>query len=880
MKLLILSDEFSSYYHDDSKFKFQKEALFKLLNELKSLCVKQLKHHSYNVKVYKKEASNLYNLDWQRIIQLLEMIEKTSWSEYADALSSYKAQAYYYVGIVCNERGDYDESYCFLQQAKELIEQHSVQYFLPENYIRICIGLAKCYTEKHSKLSLITDCYYNAQGILNFFSQQHDTEETSLNNQNINSQETASFGLSSGENILTTKVYNSVSKEQEEHFNVRFQKVYLEFALQQAISALDMYGQRRQLDYDQIWKYLKTAHNCLQVLSKKNQDHGDEILYRDWKHKQLLTFLTTEGEYFKKLYFELSKIAASNESIFPKPEKDQLVTHVETSVTEFFDTYICMKGCRNPKFFYFYKELGSKTDKSDIKELDLDILIDCCFEISFYLYSQTIKLDSNNTICLDNIAALLYEYQNRYSDKNKFLNKLVLNYLPKKYMVCPEDRTLSIADYINIFLKEALKIEPTNMFALNLMASLFDHTSAGNRTINNTANHYNVLRQSSLKKRFQYLKNVFNNKMTGQLIEMEVQLVLLHKSVSKFMNSVIIDFSKPEWKSLTVGHYTTLRVLPKLINKEGTSRFRIQNVHHLNDPLEGAVFIEHIRNTLTASENDLVNSLLEYYADEKNGTVRNSVYMGSFTSQLDQLNMWSQYGDGGKGCSMQIDAARSFDSQADISLAEASPNEAFYSYKMDDTKYPLYMVTYLPEKPNTRLDILAEYAESRVRTSKKSLDKADANWWKKQAQLIRELMVFQEELAGILKEMNEILKNIGQEATVKTYRNIKSELCNIIMVILDLVRFLIKSDHYRDEREYRIIQHASNPEYDITDNDFPKLYVSLERELFYKKICFGPLIHNFDSLAAYVLNIKKEASAGGQKETWNLEVEQSKISYR
>ena len=94
------------------------------------------------------------------------------------------------------------------------------------------------------------------------------------------------------------------------------------------------------------------------------------------------------------------------------------------------------------------------------------------------------------------------------------------------------------------------------------------------------------------------------------------------------------------------------------------------------------------------------------------------------------------------------------------------------------------------------------------------------------------------------------------------------------------MRFLIKSDYYNDESEYRIIQYSSNPEYDDVGNGIPKLFIPLQKELVYKKICFGPLVQNFDSQAAYLLNIKREREAGKRPETWKLEVCKSEINYR
>ncbi len=248
--------------------------------------------------------------------------------------------------------------------------------------------------------------------------------------------------------------------------------------------------------------------------------------------------------------------------------------------------------------------------------------------------------------------------------------------------------------------------------------------------------------------------------------------------------------------------------------------------------------------------------------------------MGSFTSRLDQLNMWSRYGDGGKGCSLQLDAAHSFDKRAKISLEGLFTDKDDFSYKMDDTKYPLYMVLYLPRKDTEKLGEIEKYARNRSATSKQ-----EQIWWNKQADMTVKLAKLMGHIEHTVDKIDSDFAQISKMLNEDLRRNARGELCNTIMLILDLVRFLIKSDYYRDEREYRIIQYSSDPEY-YTEDEIPKLYITVEKELVYEKICFGPLVQNFDSQAAYVLNIKKEKIEGEPKKTWNLEVCKSDIDYR
>lgn len=224
---------------------------------------------------------------------------------------------------------------------------------------------------------------------------------------------------------------------------------------------------------------------------------------------------------------------------------------------------------------------------------------------------------------------------------------------------------------------------------------------------------------------------------------------------------------------------------------------------------------------------------------------------------------------------MSFDALKSFDSRARISLEGLFTDESEYSYKMDDTQYPLYMVLYLPHKGTEELERIKEYTSNRAVTSKQ-----EQKWWEGQAKLIAKLIDLRDYISYTIKNIDTDFGEICQYIDADSCKNVRRELCNIIMVILDLVRFLIKSDYYRDEREYRIIQYSSDPEYDDTGEGMPKLYIPVEKEFKYEKICFGPLVQNFDSQAAYVMNIKKEKEAGEPRKTWKLEVCKSDIEYR
>lgn len=594
----------------------------------------------------------------------------------------------------------------------------------------------------------------------------------------------------------------------------------LELSLQETIFKIDTYGADEDNNEDEEARHILEMLEHIESVEASMQQLFDgkmsDSLDEKWKNKIVATLLTTKADYFKKVYFKLS-------------DND------------------------------YYREENLLTDGKNMKYY---------FENAFDLFARVVNKYSQNTMGLNSIAALLYDHYKK--EKNE---EYLLGLLKHYFGNCDVINEADIMRVINNFLDRTLDIEYNNMFALNMKAVLRE-----NNRETSTMNHYRMLGSSALKHRFRKLKDIIKDACPKELRNIMINLIILHSKASEFMDSAIIDFTDPQWKELKVGHYTRLEVLPKLINRDPNSRMYIQNVHHLNDPLEGVLFVDILEKIFEGeetSQDSIINDLLDLYGSQRNGTVRSSVYMGSFTSRMDQLNMWSRYGDGGKGCSLQIDAANSFDKRAKISMEGLFTDESDYVYKMDDTKYPLYMVLYLPRRDTEKLGEIERYARSRAATSKQ-----ERVWWEKQADMAAKLMGLMEHVTYIIKQINADFEEIRKRLDEDSCRRARSELCNIIMLILDLVRFLIKNDYYRDEREYRIIQYSSDPEYFCREDGTTRLYINVEKRLIYEKIYFGPLVQNFDSHAAYVLNIKKEKEEDEPKKTWGLEVCKSGIDYR
>ena len=113
---------------------------------------------------------------------------------------------------------------------------------------------------------------------------------------------------------------------------------------------------------------------------------------------------------------------------------------------------------------------------------------------------------------------------------------------------------------------------------------------------------------------------------------------------SKLLNSIVKiqgkQFYKPK-EGREVAHYTSLHTLKELANKEP---FRFYNVAYMNDPEEGSVFFDIIRELG-------INVKEVFYGEDEDPPYPSPAYVGSFImvdsnnqEQKDELFLWRTYG--------------------------------------------------------------------------------------------------------------------------------------------------------------------------------------------------------------------------------------------
>lgn len=806
-------------------------------------------------------------------------INRMKWKKEPELLKIFKAKANCFMGRVWEQRSAYDRALGYMIPARRWIEQDMLQYVIPEFYVEINRCMAKCYMEKNCDTALINDCLECADKVL----QDAQVKEDIINNYD--------------------KYY--------------YNALMLELNLQWAIVNLDSYGQKRRLEIEPTWKYLNQSEIYYKELKNIENCEIKGFAWKEWYQIQDETLATTKGVYFKNLYFLAVKVHKKLKKLNKNKGKENgegykkvrnwydMVKSLAEIVSEELDrlekelvlphiTDNQIDQCKYQRLSDMKKEL----QKSEAKDRTLDwdapdvvylkriasALRDICFTLAFITYAAVINRKPCNTICLGGMAGLLY-------DKSKpDKNFPEWEELMKEW--CPNVKERSLPGLLD----QILKTENCNMYALNIKAAL-----QYNPDKLEEIDIYAALRQSSLKRKFRRIEGhlwaLFPDDEKARnvyMLKITLPIISLYREVVGFMNSAIVNCKSKRWKDLQIGHYTKLDVLTKLINREGDSMYRLHNAHHMNDNREGVLLIDHLRERINSSDSSLIDDIMNKYAYDQNGAVRSYVYIGSFTSSVDDLDMWKSYGDKGKGVCIQFDATRFFDREAKYSLADISTTDGQGSFKMEDTKYPLYMVVYLPDKEygsesvdgKAKIllkDTLTEariYAERRAEAEKEN--PLEKNWWKKQAHLIKRLGEVEEKILERLCEIQDTYDELKKAVVDKEEKleAFEKELSAIIMVIIDLIRFLIKRDHFRNEREYRVIQYSSDPQYEDVDAGIPRLFIPMEKTPPYKKIYFGSAVTDFDSKAAYILNIRKNRKNVEERKTWEIEVCKSSVSIR
>ena len=284
-----------------------------------------------------------------------------------------------------------------------------------------------------------------------------------------------------------------------------------------------------------------------------------------------------------------------------------------------------------------------------------------------------------------------------------------------------------------------------------------------------------------------------------------------------------------------VAHYTSLDTLNSLADK---GRFRLYNAAYMNDPEEGRVFFD----IMKESRIDVQKG---FYGDEAPPYV-SPAYIGSFVrvdakelEQKDELLWWRLYGKHGgqeaagaclifkhegtvfaEKCGVQIGAMQQLQSKLFMSEGvRQNPEER------QPLKPELYKIVYSDEEIPQEFPLSPPMQLAGIPSSDK---------WNKQ-----------ESCEKLVESLKRIKEHIDNEKDNENKRELRKLACDL----LDTIRFLFKSRHYREEAEVRVVQiryydqeNTTQESTDIqvdTEQNPPRFYLETHENFRFSEVILG-----------------------------------------
>ena len=249
------------------------------------------------------------------------------------------------------------------------------------------------------------------------------------------------------------------------------------------------------------------------------------------------------------------------------------------------------------------------------------------------------------------------------------------------------------------------------------------------------------------------------------------------KLYSKLLDSIIRikekQFYEPE-EGMEVAHYTSLHTLKDLANKE---RFRFYNAAYMNDPEEGSVFFDIIKE----SGKDVKGV---FYEEDEDLSYPSPAYIGSFImvdpnnqEQRDKLFLWRTYGkhngqEAAGACLIFRHEGTCFAKTYELQVGGMQQLQSKLPMVADDLKNPeeeqyskpaLYKIIYMDRETK-------------------------------------------EELSEELDELAKLLEQVESYVSKRKSNIRKNRLKRLTCELLDNIRFLFKASHYKEEQEVRVVQ--------------------------------------------------------------------------
>ena len=317
---------------------------------------------------------------------------------------------------------------------------------------------------------------------------------------------------------------------------------------------------------------------------------------------------------------------------------------------------------------------------------------------------------------------------------------------------------------------------------------------------------------------------------------------------------------KVKYKNLNLkfGHYTKGKTLQDLLNQDTgntddtkfsvSGKTRLYNANYMNDPEEGLV----IEEMLKPSKDQEITS----YFEKRNILEPSPWFLMSFTSQTDDLAMWSQYGDDAQGVCLVLreDDFSRFTSFNDVSWRkEAIPLETVNQIDSTISCLSNDLKTSVDESKKKESTFSANVEEVQPQPEKNKVAKGNIDYLYRIAYVKNTGKNFELEKSELfddneIKKLKESINNLKQ----KLYERVNDNddfYKEAISSCIEEIRYLFKSVDYKYENELRILRYAnldpSNKEIKIDKSSgIGNLYVERENPIQIEEVIFGPKFPN------------------------------------
>ncbi|WP_455049283.1 DUF2971 domain-containing protein [Granulicatella adiacens] len=337
-----------------------------------------------------------------------------------------------------------------------------------------------------------------------------------------------------------------------------------------------------------------------------------------------------------------------------------------------------------------------------------------------------------------------------------------------------------------------------------------------------------------IKSKYNFLFEFYENVSDSEF----EKLIEIFSLVQLIKNQLIIK--APD--KLTFGHYTSgkvLQILLKQKDKENysiVSKSRLCNVNYMNDPSEGKVLNQYLQMDLTFQKLSLKPS---------------PWFLMSLTTAIDQLSMWSQYGDRAEGVCLILDSSdfSKVKFSSDIEWLTSRRSSKSKIEELEDSvdvveqesKDFIYRIGYLTTQGDVDAVLKPEY----------------------------NTCIADEEIEVINDSLKALKEKVGGIDKVN-----ESALYEKVDECLEEIRYLFKSADYSYESELRVLKYMplepDNPNIKIDDSgEFAKLYIERENPIKLSEVIFGPKFPNPENVTPLLYLLDK-----------NIEFRQSDISFR